>query len=127
MSLIIPSIVIPSNDMLIQKSYITILAGISPIEQDSLWFSVIYESWNSLQINIDIMDRINKLEVKEEDEVEKNIENIREAILIMRERLVNGGSSGYSTKILCENLSLMLQIKETHISYMRKMTEMKNM
>lgn len=77
------SVVIPTNDLLIQKDYIQVRGYKSPIEQDtSLWMSTAYEMWGVLDVVDDIRQRIDK-----ESITPSHMDNIKEGIRIIKERV----------------------------------------
>jgi hypothetical protein len=109
----IPSIQIPSNEMLIQKQFIYLNGGITPIEKDnSTWITVIYELWTEKAIENDIRDRIIKLELLSLDEVDDVLLNIKEGIRVLGERLKNN-------TYLIENYKYILKYKEDQIENKR--------
>lgn len=79
------SVIIPSNDLFVNKEYIFVEGGITPIDEDnSLWPSVIYEIWGIFDIANDIEKRIDKLNIHN---YENEINNIEEGLRIFKEKL----------------------------------------
>lgn len=77
------SIIIPTNDLLIQKDYIQIRGYKSPVEQDtSLWMSTAYEMWGVLDAVNDIRQRIDKETISP-----THMDNIKEGIRIIKDRV----------------------------------------
>lgn len=117
---VIPSIQIPSNEMLVEKEFICIHGGIFPLEEDnSTWSTVIYELWGIESIKKDLKQSIEKLESMSLDEVDSSILNIKEGIKIFEERLgiyING----YMKQIYVKNIQYLLNFKEIRIEMKRK-------
>lgn len=123
----IPSIQIPSSDMLVEKDFISIQGGITPIENDnSTWITVVYELWGITSIENDLQDRIGKLDLIALDEAAKSVINIEEGIRIFEERLnTNPYLCGYMKKTYVDNMQYLLKFKKIQIEMKRKYIDAK--
>lgn len=123
----IPSIQIPSSDMLVEKDFISIQGGITPIENDnSTWITVVYELWGITSIENDLQDRIGKLDLIALDEAAKSVINIEEGIRIFEERLnTNPYLCRYMKKTYVDNIAYPLKFKKIQIEMKRKYIDAK--
>lgn len=123
----IPSIQIPSSDMLVEKDFISIQGGITPIENDnSTWITVVYELWGITSIENDLQDRIGKLDLIALDEAAKSVINIEEGIRIFEERLnTNPYLCVYMKKTYVDNMQYLLKFKKIQIEMKRKYIDAK--
>ena len=121
----IPSIQIPSNEMLVQKEFIYLRGGITPIEKDdSTWITVIYELWGETAIENDLRYRIIKLDLLPLDEVDDVLINIKEGIRIFEERLnANPYHNEYMKRFIVDKY--ILKYKEDQIEKKRTDIDMK--
>lgn len=117
MSVAIPSIIVPSDEMLINKERSVIYGGVSPIEEDnSTWLTVIYQFWHIHWVEKDITERLNKLEMTSLDEVDNAILNIKEGMRILVERLnVSPYYNEIIKEMIPENHRIVLSFKEIQI------------
>jgi hypothetical protein len=103
------SIVIPTNDIFIQKDYNQVYRHKSPLEQDtSLWMSTAYEIWGILDVVDDIRKRIS-----EDSNSLNHMDNIKEGIRIIKERV------GYDNQFIISSLELIVEMKLQMIGNMK--------
>jgi|LauGreDrversion4_2_1035121.scaffolds.fasta_scaffold02852_10 hypothetical protein len=96
------SVIIPSNDLFVNKEYIFVEGGITPIDEDkSLWPSVIYELWGIFDVANDIEKRIGKLDIHN---YKNEINNIEEGLRIFEEKLK---SSPYVSSYMEKKLNIL--------------------
>lgn len=117
----IPSIIIPTNETIIHKEYISVCGGVTPVEKDiSTWITVIYENWGIDEIDDDLSDRIGNLDSISLEEIDNSIMKIREGIRVFGERLDSTPYlCGYMKKMYIENLQFLLDFKEKNIEKRR--------
>lgn len=118
----IPSIIIPTKDNIIQKEFLSINGGITPVEKDSsTWATVIYERWGIKQIDDDLSNRIGNLDSIELEEVENAVLKIKEGIRIFSERIQTSPDfPGYIKKIYVKNFQWLLDFKQQIIDKKRQ-------
>ena len=105
------SIIIPTNDLLIQKDYIQVRGYKSPLEKDtSLWMSTAYEIWGILDVVNDIRQRID-----EEAISPTHMDNIKEGIRLVKERV----KFDFYYQFIVSGLEAILNMKLQLISNMK--------
>lgn len=108
----IPLIVIPSpKDNILYN--ILHRKRINPIKCDSsTWFSTIYDIWDIEKINIDLLNRIKKLDDSTSiSDIKNNICHIKEGICVFRNKLLKS----YGNKItnnMIKNLEMLLSVSQ---------------
>lgn len=105
------SIIIPTNDLLIQKEY-QVRGYKSPTEQDtSLWMSTAYEVWGVLDVINDIRQRFDKEKLNP-----IQMENIKEGIRIIKEKV----KFNFYYECLVNGLEYILNMRLQLISNMKE-------
>lgn len=127
MSVAVPSIIVPSEEILINKENRIIYGGVPPIEEDnSKWMTVVYQFWHVHWVVKDITDRLDKLELTPLDEVENEISNIKEGMSILVEQLaVSTCYNEMMKRLIVENHQFILAFREAQIAKKRKEIEEK--
>ena len=123
MSFAIPSIIIPSEETLIKKEERTIYGGVHPIEEDkSTWLTVVYHFWHIHWVVKDITERLDNLDLTMSlDDVENAIENIKEGMRILLEKLdVSTCYNGMMKRLIAENNRIILEFRENQIYKKKK-------
>ena len=109
----ITSITIPSQDNMFDMNINLYKRTnhINPVKSDnSTWFSVIYESWDITDINIDLLNRIKKLDDKNIKEMRTCVSNIKEGICILKKKIVDMYQNEIVADNMCKNLEMSLSI-----------------
>jgi hypothetical protein len=105
---IVPSIIIPSQNNMFDMN-ITLIKGVNPIQCDnSAWFSVVYEIWDISDINTDLLNRINKLDDKNVNDMKKCVTNIKEGISILKKKIIKNYNDEIMANNMCKNLEMLL-------------------